>query len=94
MKIEFTEVFVKNVKSIKDDKLAAIVSGRLTKLIEKDDFGDHKYLHEKLFEMRIHECGGYRMYYTMKNSNTVVLLLCAGPKSNQKRDIARARKML
>lgn len=94
MKVIFTDVFTKNVKNIRDNKLAAKVSGRLTKLIDHDDFGDHKYLDDKLFEMRIHECGGYRMYYTMQDINTVVLLLCAGPKSNQKRDIARARKML
>ena len=43
--------------------------------------------------MRIH-CGpGYRVYYS-RVGDVLYLLLCAGDKSSQKRDIRRAKVLL
>ena len=46
-----------------------------------------------LLELRIHYGPGYRIYCSVRR-NQLVVLLCAGDKSSQRRDIVRARQML
>jgi len=57
------------------------------------NFGDHKQLDSKLFEMRFFFGSGYRVYYTIK-SNRIVLLLAGGDKSSQQQDITMAITIL
>lgn len=45
-------------------------------------FGDSKYLREGVYELRISEGKGYRIYYG-KEADTIVLLLCGGDKHGQ-----------
>ena len=52
-------------------------------------FGDCKPLRESVWEMRIDEGPGYRVYYA-RAEHRVVLLLCAGDKRTQAADIRRA----
>ncbi len=42
--------------------------------------------------MRVHAGPGYRVYF-MRKGQIVILLLCAGDKSSQNRDIAQARRL-
>ena len=42
--------------------------------------------------MRIHYGPGYRLYYIREDEN-IIVLLCGGDKSNQRRDIERAKQM-
>ena len=42
--------------------------------------------------MHFHNGPGYRTYFGLKNKQ-VVLLLCGGSKTHQKRDIDRAKQM-
>ena len=55
--------------------------------------GDSKALGSGLHELRVHHGAGYRVYFTWQ-SGSLVLLLCAGEKSGQTRDIARARRLM
>jgi len=57
------------------------------------NFGDHKQLDSKLFEMHFFFGSGYRVYYTIK-SNRIVLLLAGGDKSSQQQDITMAITIL
>lgn len=44
-----------------------------------------------VFELRLHQGPGYRVYFA-KEGKAIVLLLCAGDKSTQKKDIELASK--
>ena len=43
-------------------------------------------------ELRLTCAPGYRVYYTQRG-NQIVLLLCGGDKSSQQKDIARAHQL-
>ena len=57
--------------------------------IEAGNFGDHKPCREGVWELRIDQGPGYRVYYAMAGA-VVVLLLCGGDKGTQDADIERA----
>lgn len=66
--------------------------------VEKGNFGDHKGLGPNLFELRFFFGPGYRIYYTIKEATegmtTVVMMLCGGDKSSQKKDIEKAKAIM
>ena len=53
------------------------------------NFGEHRFLDAGVSELKIDVGPGYRVYYAQEGK-TVVLLLCAGSKRTQQKDIARA----
>lgn len=55
-------------------------------------FGDVAAVGDGVSELRIDTGPGYCVYFA-RTGRTVVLLLCAGDKSTQRRDIARAKEM-
>ncbi|MFA6618312.1 MAG: type II toxin-antitoxin system RelE/ParE family toxin [Candidatus Neomarinimicrobiota bacterium] len=55
--------------------------------------GIQKGLKEKTSELKFDFGPGYRIYFSLRN-DTIVLLLCAGDKGSQKRDIKKARNIL
>jgi putative addiction module killer protein len=61
--------------------------------IKNGNFGDFKALDSQLFELRFFFGNGFRVYYTIKN-NEVVLLLVGGDKSSQKKDIILAKQLI
>ena len=67
----------------------AIVSTRLAR-IRGGNFGDSKSICNGIFELRISFGPGFRIYYG-KRGKTIVILLCGGDKSTQKRDIKNAK---
>ena len=66
----------------------AIVSTRLAR-IRGGNFGDSKSISKGVYELRIQYGPGYRIYYG-KRGKTIVILLCGGDKSSQKKDIRKA----
>ncbi len=61
--------------------------------IKLGNFGDFKNLGESLYELRFFFGAGYRIYYTFRGDE-LILLLVGGDKSTQKRDIKLARQLL
>ena len=61
--------------------------------IYDDNFGDYKQIAPNLYELRFFFGSGYRIYYTIQN-DIVVILLYAGDKSDQKKDIKIAKRYL
>jgi putative addiction module killer protein len=52
--------------------------------------GDWKSVGEGVFELRIFEGKGYRVYFS-REGKSIVILLCGGDKSTQGRDIEQAQ---
>lgn len=75
-----------------DKALRVKVIKRLERVYE-NNFGDYKQIVNGLFELRFSFGKGYRIYYTIQN-NVIVLLLNAGDKSKQSRDIEIAKVYL
>jgi putative addiction module killer protein len=75
------------------DKVAKAHVIRRILRIEIADFGDYKRLVNGVSELRIDVGPGYRVYFAA-TGNMQIVLLCAGNKSTQERDIARAKRYL
>jgi putative addiction module killer protein len=56
------------------------------------NFGDHRSVGEGVSEMRIDSGPGYRVYFAIDRNDEIILLLVAGNKSSQPKDIAEAKK--
>jgi putative addiction module killer protein len=80
------------LKKLKDRQAFKIIALRLTRAVN-GNLGDVKSLGGNLSEMRIFVGKGYRLYFTIKNGQ-VVVLLCGGDKSSQSKDIEKAKKLL
>ena len=72
-------------------KLKAAIDARIRRLTFGIK-GDVKSVGATVSELRIDLGPGYRVYFVQRG-NQLILLLCAGDKSTQKRDIAKAHKM-
>jgi len=91
IKILRTQEFVDNIKAIKDLRLHTVIIKRLVR-IANGNFGDSKSIGNGISEIRIHYGAGWRIYYTMRGSE-IVILLCAGDKSSQQKDIKKAKEL-
>lgn len=80
------------LKKLKDAAHRARILVRIDR-VRQGNFGDHKLLDDSVSELRFFFGSGYRVYYTAKGER-VVLLLHGGDKSDQRRDIAKAREIL
>jgi len=74
---------------LEDRKIQAAIDARLLRL-QRGNLGDCKRVGAGIWELRVHFGGGYRIYFG-QDGVALVVLLCGGSKSSQKRDINRAR---
>ena len=74
--------------SLKDIQTQVKVDVRLARL-RLGNFGDAKSVGKGVYELKIQFGPGYRVYYGLEGSK-IVVLLCAGDKSSQKKDIKKA----
>lgn len=65
----------------------------MIKIEEEDYYGDYKIIDNDIKELRFKFGSGYRIYFHETN-NTIILLLCAGDKSTQSKDIQTAKEYL
>lgn len=87
-----TDEFTKWLKRLKDVAARARILVRIQRLSLTGNFGDAKPVDDGVFEMRIDYGPGYRLYYALRGSE-LVLLLIGGDKSSQQKDIAKAKKL-
>lgn len=86
-----TEVFDAWFSSLKDRQAARRIQARIDRA-EDGHFGDYKPVGEGVSEMRIHYGPGFRIYFTLRGTE-VVILLAGGDKSSQTKDIKAAQSM-
>ncbi len=74
----------------KDVRIRTRIIRRINR-IEQGNFGDHRHIvgGEGVWELRLDFGPGYRVYYA-EDGASVVILLCAGEKKSQDRDINQA----
>ena len=87
-----TKAFQKWLHKMRDQVTKRKVLARLER-IKNGNFGDYKQISPDLFELRFFFGGGLRIYYTVRDSQ-IVLLLIGGDKSSQSSDIEKAQRML
>jgi len=80
------------VQGLRDPLGRRSIVRRIARIVATDNFGDHAGVGEGVSELRIDTGPGYRVYYTVREGE-IVLLLCAGDKDSQDRDMARAKQM-
>lgn len=87
-----TDAFDRWLKKLKDNTAIRAISMRLAR-VRAGNLGDIKFIGGGIYEMRIFVGKGYRLYYTFKGEQ-VILLLCGGDKTSQQRDIVKAQEIM
>lgn len=78
------------LESLRDHAGQARIITRIARA-ESGNFGDHRSVGENVLELRIDVGPGYRVYYAL-DGNDIILLLVAGDKSSQSKDIETAKQ--
>jgi putative addiction module killer protein len=86
-----TAEFARWLRRLRDANAAVRIIARIRRM-EQGNLGDTKSVGAGLLEMRIDHGPGYRVYCVRREA-TIVILLCAGDKRTQSRDIERAREL-
>ncbi len=91
LELKQTETFRKWRTNLKDQRARALIASRLDRLAF-GNAGDVRPVGEGVSELRIDYGPGYRVYFQQRG-NTIALLLCAGDKRTQERDIETAKRL-
>lgn len=91
MTIRETEVYSKWFARLRDTVAKARILVRLRRM-SLGNLGDYRDLGDDVCELKFHFGPGYRVYYTIRNGE-IVILLAGGDKSSQSRDIEKAKEL-
>lgn len=78
-------------EAMRDRRASAKIADRIRRAGD-GNFGDVKHAGGGLSEMRIDYGPGYRVYFSQRGSE-LIILLCGGDKDTQGRDIKRAKQL-
>lgn len=88
LKSRTTDIYDQWINGLKDGKTRARILVRVDRLCAGNS-GDFRNLTDGVSELKLDFGPGFRVYYTVKG-NEVVILLAGGTKSSQASDIAKA----
>lgn len=91
MEIRKTDLFASWLDALRDIHARARVQARIERMAT-GNFGDMKAVGEGVSELRIDYGPGYRIYFTKRGSQLIILLV-GGDKSSQRRDIQTAQRL-
>lgn len=91
METQQTPAFADWFHGLRDNKAKSKVASRIAR-IEIGLMGDVKSVGDGVSEARIDFGPGYRLYFTRRGEQLIILLI-GGDKSSQRRDIAQAKEM-
>ena len=86
-----TENFKNWIRGLKDRIAQSVITARIRR-ISGGNFGDSRPVGDGVSELRIDYGPGYRVYFTQRGRE-IVILLCGGDKSTQDRDIKAAKRI-
>lgn len=86
------DIFQSWLDDLRDLKAKTAIA-RTVRRLEKGNFGVHRFCRDGIYELVIDTGPGYRVYYSIIGK-TVVLLLLAGDKRTQQKDIDKAVEFL
>ncbi len=79
------------VDGLKDETVRCVIVARIKRL-ERGLMEDVRPVGEGFSELRIHVGAGWRLYFTQRGTQLIVLLV-GGSKRTQKKDIKRAKAL-
>jgi putative addiction module killer protein len=88
MRVQMTEVYRDWINALKDRTARARIQMRIDRLAHGNP-GQHRNLTDGVSELKIDVGPGYRVYYTERGGELIVLL-AGGDKSTQQQDIKTA----
>ena len=83
--------FVIWLDALADKRAQVRIAARLRQ-VESGSLGDWQPVEGEVSEMRVHFGPGYRLYF-VRRGRVIVIVLNAGDKTSQKRDIRRAMNL-
>jgi putative addiction module killer protein len=89
--IRKTNLFMKWLTELRDQKAIARIQIRIDRLALGNP-GDVRPVGSGISEMRIDYGPGYRVYFSQRGSD-LVILLCGGDKTTQTSDIEKAKRV-
>jgi putative addiction module killer protein len=90
-KVQQTHKFSQWLIKLKDIRARIAIARRLERA-QVGNLGDVKSVGENIYEMRVDLGPGYRLYYTIRGDELIILLV-GGDKSTQTKDIEKAKTM-
>jgi putative addiction module killer protein len=91
MRVEVTTIYQDWINSLKDRAGRARIQVRVDRLVHGNP-GQYRVLTDGVCELKIDFGPGYRVYYTERGGELIVLL-AGGDKSSQQQDIKAAIKL-
>ena len=88
MRVQQTEIYRDWINGLRDRLTRARIQVRVDRLVHGNP-GQHRNLTDGVSELKIDMGPGYRVYYTERNGE-IIILLAGGDKSSQARDIKQA----
>ena len=92
LEVRRTDEFAKWLKRLRDADAKARINLRSRRIARTGNLGDYKPVGGSVYELRIDYGPGYRLYFTWRGSE-IVLLLIGGDKTSQQRDIEKAKEL-
>ena len=89
--VKQTATFRKWERKLRDQRAKALIAARIFRLANGLP-GDVRSVGKGVSELRVHYGPGYRVYFKEVGME-IVILLCGGDKSSQKRDIEVAQRL-
>jgi len=83
-----TDTFDKWFRGLRDARAKARIDERIERFVNGNP-GDVKSVGSGVCEMRIGYGPGYRLYYVQRGK-LLIILLCGGDKSSQRKDVTKA----
>ena len=92
MDVRETREFADWLLGLRDGVGKRQIVSRIARIAATGSFGDFASVGGGVSELRIHGGPGYRVYYTLRGEE-VVILLAGGDKGSQERDIRKAKEI-